>query len=1053
MSTIPMMPTPEEEALRAVKAHSFEMVRALDKNRLLDALNHASSMLSELRTSILSPKSYYQLYMAVTDQLQHLIAYLMEEFDRGGTRLADFYELVQNAGNIIPRLYLLILVGVVYMKTTPTCRREILKDLVEMCGGVQHSLRGLFLRNYLLQMCRDVLPGTDQDADKGTLQDSIDFILTNFAEMNKLWVRIQHQGHSRDRERRERERMDLRLLVGTNLVRLSQLEALDVECYKEVVLPGILEQIVSCRDDIAQEYLMECLIQVFPDEFHLATLKPFLNSCAQLVPRVNVKNITIALIDRLATSKDVELPEDLFDVFSQQISHIIESRPEIAPEDVVSMQTSLVNFSLKKISEKSKQSEAIDSVLKSALQVIKNKTGATKLDSSSSLNRELLKFLRVPICLDSSGDGLVAIKLLLKLDHYRKFLSEVTHPSLHKQIALSLINTLLESVQNIESSTPATTVSPAAATTISINNDEVTGEQVPEKDNSEIKSAGIDTIPETKAAIINGTHDEDQRLTLEEIQVFIKEICGPLINQEPEGENYHALCNDEDFVEEQLTMSKLLHVIISEQVMANYSSNTKFQAISILSEVLNNSGAQRIRHTLPSLIFEALKLMLEYGRAKASINNNGNNNDSIVNVWKLVNKLIGRLMTGKHDLLCSMCVRLFLQHAETIMMTSLDDRQDKAFRLITEAFSANELIETKSQPAGIISIVGTIKSLNFTKPDLVEQSRKLCFFYSPKLLRIKDQCRAYLTSIMLLVDIDKNECDSQLGQHIDAIIKIASDSLYAEEQTLLWVDILTQLTLFKSLRNFDVSPYVKQLREKIQEATAENALAESVALGATDLVALRSILNELDPCMVAGTYSFLLPSSYPPTTIEELRKSCAHNAEGFQCVKRLMPKVKEAILKRGLLTFLRERQRQQKKVCTNVQSAASKQLVDAFDCVMKKRKPHYEQADKTFIGKMQHLSSQRRNTSEEINHLCCGFIEYKRQLNSGPGTECAAYKSLLEEVNSSTIPNDTALLCPDEDKLDEICPKLPPIVIKPSSQVTSLPSLVLYLVVTLGENV
>lgn len=30
----------------------------------------------------------------------------------------------------------------------------------------------------------------------------------------------------------------------------------------QVVLPGILEQVVSCRDALAQEYLMECIIQV-----------------------------------------------------------------------------------------------------------------------------------------------------------------------------------------------------------------------------------------------------------------------------------------------------------------------------------------------------------------------------------------------------------------------------------------------------------------------------------------------------------------------------------------------------------------------------------------------------------------------------------------------------------------------------------------------------------------------------------------------------------------------------------------------------------------------
>ncbi len=52
--------------------------------------------------------------------------------------------------------------------------------------------------------------------------------------------------------------------------------------YQRIVLPGILEQVVSCRDAIAQEYLMECIIQVFPDEMHLATLNNFLGACGQV---------------------------------------------------------------------------------------------------------------------------------------------------------------------------------------------------------------------------------------------------------------------------------------------------------------------------------------------------------------------------------------------------------------------------------------------------------------------------------------------------------------------------------------------------------------------------------------------------------------------------------------------------------------------------------------------------------------------------------------------------------------------------------------------------
>merc|ERR1711963_228308 len=322
-------------------------------------------MLSELRTSLLSPKSYYQLYMGICDELKHLEQFLLDEF-RKGRKVADLYELVQYAGNIVPRMYLLITVGMVYIQTNEFSRRDILRDLVEMCRGVQHPLRGLFLRNYLLQCTRNVLPDSleeVQDASNtvldGTIEDSIEFILLNFSEMNKLWVRMQHQGHSRERERRERERMELRILVGTNLVRLSQLDNIDIELYKSTVLPGVLEQVVSCRDAIAQEYLMECIIQVFPDEMHLATLNSFLGACAQLHPSVNVKNIIISPIDRLALFAQREdesggIPQEiqLFDVFSQEIANIIRAKKEMPAEDIVSLQVSLINLAHKCYAER-----------------------------------------------------------------------------------------------------------------------------------------------------------------------------------------------------------------------------------------------------------------------------------------------------------------------------------------------------------------------------------------------------------------------------------------------------------------------------------------------------------------------------------------------------------------------------------------------------------------------------------------------------------------------------------------------------------------------------
>ncbi|MCO5565984.1 hypothetical protein L7F22_019659 [Adiantum nelumboides] len=298
------------EALNVVKVQQVQMKRCLDSELLMDALKSASTMLSELRTSSLSPKNYYKLYMAAFDALRHLSIYLYDAHTTGKHHLADLYELVQYCGNIVPRLYLMITVGAVYMSIPDAPIKEIMKDVMEMGRGVQHPTRGLFLRHYLSGATRDYLPVGSSMGPSGNLQDSIGFVLTNFIEMNKLWVRLQHQGHSRDREKREMERKELRILVGTNLVRLSQLEGVDLELYRRIILPSILEQVVNCKDVIAQEYLMEVVIQVFPDDFHLRTLGPFLSACAQLHPKVNIKQIVISLIDRLAAYAAREAEND-----------------------------------------------------------------------------------------------------------------------------------------------------------------------------------------------------------------------------------------------------------------------------------------------------------------------------------------------------------------------------------------------------------------------------------------------------------------------------------------------------------------------------------------------------------------------------------------------------------------------------------------------------------------------------------------------------------------------------------------------------------------------
>ncbi|KAJ2882143.1 retromer complex subunit Vps35 [Coemansia aciculifera] len=313
-----------DDALQAVKVQAFQMKRCVDNDRLMDGLKHCSTMLNELRTSSLTPKNYYELYLATFDAMQYLIGALRVAHLSGRNHLADLYELVQYAGNIVPRLYLMITIGSAYMslgsassdKRRPSDEphdgekddgadevvpvREIMMDMLEMTRGVQHPTRGLFLRYYLGQMTKDYLPLCGADGPGGNLEDSTHFILTNFVEMNKLWVRLQHQGLSRDKERREAERRDLRTLVGSNLLRLASLGGVSRSTYEEAILPRLLSQVVSCRDTLAQEYLMEALVQAFSDEWHLATIGQLMEAITGLSPKVSIKTIVIPLVDRVS---------------------------------------------------------------------------------------------------------------------------------------------------------------------------------------------------------------------------------------------------------------------------------------------------------------------------------------------------------------------------------------------------------------------------------------------------------------------------------------------------------------------------------------------------------------------------------------------------------------------------------------------------------------------------------------------------------------------------------------------------------------------------------
>ncbi|KAH1214687.1 Vacuolar protein sorting-associated protein 35B [Glycine max] len=429
------------EGIAGIQHNAFFMHRALDDNNLRDALKYSAQMLSELRTSRLSPHKYYQLYMRAFDELRRLEIFFKDE-SRHGVSIVDLYELVQHAGNILPRLYLLCTVGSVYLRCKDAPVKDVLKDLVEMCRAVQHPIRGLFLRSYLSQVSKDKLPDIGYEYEEGesnSVMDAVEFVLQNFTEMNKLWVRLQlqHQGPAQIREKREKERNELRDLVGKNLHVLSQIEGVDLEMYKDTVLPSVLEQVVNCKDELAQFYLMECIIQVFPDEYHLQTLETLLGACPQLQPTVDIKTVLSQLMDRLsnyAASSTEVLPEFLqveaFTKLSTAIGRVIEAQVDMPIVGAIALHVSLLTFTLRVHPDRL---DYVDQVLGSC---VKKLYGKPKLDDNRA-TKQVVALLSAP--LDKYNDIVTA----LTLSNYPRVMDHLDHET-NKVMAMVIIQSIMK---------------------------------------------------------------------------------------------------------------------------------------------------------------------------------------------------------------------------------------------------------------------------------------------------------------------------------------------------------------------------------------------------------------------------------------------------------------------------------------------------------------------------------------------------------------------------------------------------------------------------------
>ena len=159
-----------------IKQISELMRLSIEKNNLRQALQCINEILLQLKTDLLNPQLYNQLFIYIFDEILLFQKYIRNDIQKGRNSLS-LYTSVQQCTNALPRAYLMIIVGSIILENNLVDKNELFEDLLETCNHIKHPIRGLFLRYFLLKMTSKYF-------------DNFELLKINMNEMNKLWINV-----------------------------------------------------------------------------------------------------------------------------------------------------------------------------------------------------------------------------------------------------------------------------------------------------------------------------------------------------------------------------------------------------------------------------------------------------------------------------------------------------------------------------------------------------------------------------------------------------------------------------------------------------------------------------------------------------------------------------------------------------------------------------------------------------------------------------------------------------------------------------------------------
>lgn len=176
-----------------------------------------------------------------------------------------------------------------------------------------------------------------------------------------------------------------------------------------------------------------------------------------------------------------------------------------------------------------------------------------------------------------------------------------------------------------------------------------------------------------------------------------------------------------------------------------------------------------------------------------------------------------------------------------------------------------------------------------------------------------------------------------------------------------------------------------------------------------------------------AAYSFVNPVNPFPANINEMKPTCNTINEGLKCL-RAQSKCFVGFTKRVVIVYTNSRSKHSKSWCNNMSGPQATLFYRSNQCIKdRNRQPGLQVAERGFIGRLQKLTNMTMKWDQRFHQTCCLADAYRNQVMKEVGQGCAELVTPHEDLINSMIGEILEAVCPDANKLKDICPKLPKI--------------------------